>query len=158
MTVTWNGAEPHRERWVIVGTAVFVLLSIVALHLVRAYDHAHPESLCDGARRGAMLQVRLDDHVCGELRLGELVCGYTYFARYNKRTDKWTVRGPTIYTPTDDMTVATFANVDQRPGRISLWGLSALFDNEGTLRTVDGREIGSVRFATGNWKPVLDRP
>jgi hypothetical protein len=157
MTLTWNGTEPHRERWIIVATAAFVLLSVVVLHRVGAYNRAHPESLFDGARRGAMLQVTLNDSICSELHLGELVCGRNYLARYNKRTDKWTLRGPTIYVPTNDTTTATFPNLDNHPGRISVWGLPALFDSEGTL-TVDRHKIGTVQFAVGNWKPMPDQP
>lgn len=155
MTVTWKGAEPHQERWVIVGTAVFVLLSVVALHLVRAYNRAHPESLYDGARRGAMMQVRLDDHVCDELHLGELVCGRDYLARYNKQTGKWTVRGPTTSAPADS--IATFRSVDNRPGSISILGVEASFDSAGTLM-LGHRKIGSVQFALGNWMPMHDLP
>lgn len=156
MTVTWNGAEPHQERWVIVGAAVFVLLSIVALHLVRAYNRAHPESLFDAARRGATMQVRLDDHICDELYLGELVCGRNYLARYNKRTNKWTVRGPTTGAPADD-SIAAFPNVDNRRGSISIWGVQALFDSAGTL-AIDQRKIGTMQFAVGNPKPMPDLP
>jgi hypothetical protein len=156
MTLTWNGVEPQRERWIIVATAAFVLLSVVMLHLVSAYNRAHPEPLFDGARRGAMMQITLNDSICDELHLGELVCGRSYLARYNKRTNKWTVRGPTIHTPAYDST-ATFPDVDNHPGSISIWGFPATFDSEGTL-TIAPRKIGTVQFAVGNWKPMHDAP
>jgi hypothetical protein len=156
MTLTWNGVESHQERWIIVATTAFVLLSVIALHRVGAYDRAHPESLIDGARRGAMMQVTLNDGICDELHLGELVCGRSYLARYNKRTGKWTVRGPTIDSPTYD-SVATFPDVENHPGSISIWGLPASFDSAGEL-TVDRHKIGTVQFAAGNWKPMPDLP
>jgi hypothetical protein len=149
MTLTWNGAEPHQERWITGATAAFALLSVVVLHLVGAYDRAHPESLIDGARRGAVLQVTFNDDACKELALGEVVCGHRYFARYFNKN--WTARGLTTAHPTRE-SIATFPDLYPRPGSISIWGIAGTFDSTGKL-TVQGSEAGTVQFATG-WPPL----
>jgi hypothetical protein len=148
MTLTWNGAESHQERWIIVATAAFVLLSVVVLHLVGAYNRAYPESVIDGARRGAVLQVTLNDNACKELALGELVCGRRYLARYFNKS--WTVRGRTTAHPTRE-SIASFPDLHPQPGSISIWGIAGIFDSTGKL-TVQGSEAGTVQFATG-WRP-----
>jgi hypothetical protein len=156
MTVTWNGLEPHQERWVIVATAAFVLLSAVVMHQVGAYNRAHPESLFVGAKRGAMLQVTFNTGACNELVLGEVVCGGRYLARYSSKTNRWTVRGPTTIDPTAEST-ATFPNNHDEPGSISIWGVEGSFDDTGKL-IVRGTEAATVQFATGKWAPLYDQP
>jgi hypothetical protein len=143
----WNGVKPHRERWVIIGGAAFMLLFLIALYLLNVYHVRHSKPLLDAAWKGETLYVTLDPKICEAISLDELVCGKVYLARYARLTNTWTLKGPTrrsTYSAT-----ASFSNVPNEPGNISIWGAHGVFDNTGKL-SIGGQDAGVVEFWKAN--------
>jgi hypothetical protein len=144
MEIAWTGVQPHQERWVVAGSAGFVLLCVVVLHLVSAYNIRHPELLLDGARRGAKMNIVLDPEICRTAQLGELVCGVLYVGKYSAATNTWKITGPTNLS--NKLATASFNDAPPVPGGVSLWGLKGVFDNDGKLFAF-GKVAGSVQFS-----------
>jgi hypothetical protein len=142
----WNSVERHRERWVITGGAAFTLLFLIALYLLNVYHVRHPKPLLDAAWQGETLYVTLTPQICKAIYLGELICGKVYLARYAQLTNMWTVMGPTRRST--DLATASFSNVPNEPGNISIWGAHGIFDNTGKL-TIGGQDAGRVEFWQG---------
>jgi hypothetical protein len=131
------------ELRLIGATLAFIPLSILFVYSYEAYRREHPEPLLDGARRGEFLALTLNAAGCGEVDLGELVCGQRYVARYLPESDVWSVQGPTKLNPN---ATATFAAPPGPRGTIAVLGVPGIFDNAGKL-TLNGKEVGTVAFA-----------
>jgi hypothetical protein len=140
------------ERWVVVCTASFAVLSSVALTL--AIPNEHPvrsgsdEPLLTQIRRGAAVIIQLYPVACEGRLTQELSCDSPYTGYYNRRNNAWVLTGRPS-TAKDQIRTGAFTNAPDEPGNISLWGVLGTFDEKGNL-AVSGVVLGSIKSVWQN--------
>jgi len=99
--------------------------------------------LIERAFKGEPITLKFDPQSCQTHDFGTVSCDVTYDARYDRKTNQWTVSGP----QRSDHAIATYtsANADPKPGYVAIWGMVVTFDNSGNLMHL-GEKVGSVQL------------
>ena len=119
----------------------------ISLAVFNAYDRI---TIWNEVRRGAEVHLHFDENACATETLGTLRCGVTYIAHYEYATNTWVVTGPS--SSGSGLVTEEYNNAPNRIGYISVWGLVASYDQNGTLRS--GKDVVG-RLEIDRWSALL---
>ncbi|MBV9583286.1 MAG: hypothetical protein JO213_00190, partial [Alphaproteobacteria bacterium] len=90
---------------------------------------------------GHRVDIRLDPAACLVFDLGSIACASDYAAVYDREGNSWTVSG--IERGSGARFTATATNAEPVPGALSIWGLLARFEADGTIDYA-GQAVGRL--------------
>lgn len=93
------------------------------------------------AAAGSQLSITFHKEGCESLDLGSIDCTATYRAKYDTASNRWTVSGAPKGSP--ETIESSYEPIGNAARNISIWGVNAVFDKQGTI-TIGKTKIGTL--------------
>jgi hypothetical protein len=99
-------------------------------------------SVIEQASLGEPLELIFRKEACSAPDMAAFECGPSYHVEYNVKSNSWTLAGPNRLSGKEE--AASSTNALARPGRISLWGATGVFDRSGAVY-LGGSRVGTLK-------------
>ena len=99
-------------------------------------------SVIEQASLGEPLKLTFQKEACSAPDMAAFECGPSYHVEYNLESNSWTIAGPNRLARTDES--RSYTNALTRPGHISLWGATGVFDRSGAVY-LGGSRVGTLK-------------